>query len=44
MDMMNKRLVSNGIKGAKLRNISSKDAIYTSYKIDIDAEYYEKNM
>ena len=42
MDMMNKHLVSNGIKGAKLRKMSSKDAIYTSYKVDIDAEYYEK--
>ena len=43
MDMMNKHLVSNGIKGgAKLRKMSSKDAIYTSYKVDIDAEYYLK--
>ena len=42
MDMMNKHLVSNGIKGAKLRKMSSKDAIYTSYRVDIDAEYYEK--
>ena len=42
MDMMNKHLVSNGIKGSKLRKMSSKDAIYTSYKVDIDAEYYDK--
>ena len=42
MDMMNKHLVSNGIKGSKQRKMSSKDAIYTSYKVDIDAEYYDK--
>ena len=34
--------MSNGIKGSKLRKMSSKDAIYTSYKVDIDAEYYDK--
>ena len=44
MDMMNKHLVSNGIKGAKLRKMSSKDAIYTSYKVDIDVAYCEKYM
>ena len=44
MDMMNKHLVFNGIKGSKLRKMSSKDAIYTSYKVDFDAEYYETNM
>ena len=42
MDMINKHLVSNGMKGVKLRKMPSKDDIYTSYKVDIDAEYYEK--
>ena len=42
MDMMNKHLVYNGIKRAKLRKMSSKDAIYTPYEVDIDAEYYDK--
>ena len=42
MHVMNKHLVSNGIKGASLRTMSSKDDIYSSYKIDIDAEYYDK--
>ena len=39
MDMMNKHLVAHGIKGSKLRKMSSKDVIYTLYKVDIDAEY-----
>ena len=42
MHVMNKHLVSNGIKGASLRTMSSKDDIYSSYKVDIDAEYYDK--
>ena len=42
MEMMNDHLVSNGIKGAKLRKMSSKDAIYTSYKVDLSTEFYDK--
>ena len=37
MNMMNNHLMSNGIKGAKLWKI-----ICTSYKVDIDAKYYDK--
>ena len=42
MDMMNKYLVSNGIKWGKLRTMSSKDTIYISYTVDIDSKYYDK--
>ena len=42
MDMMTKYLVSNEIKGSKLRTMSLKNEIYTSYEVDIDSEYYDK--
>ena len=42
MDMMNKHLVYNGIKGAKLQKMCFKYVIYTSYNVNIDAAYYDE--